>query len=50
MALKEVADGMIVGSAIVRRIGAIEEDNKDKQDVIDDVTSFAKEMLTAING
>jgi len=45
VALKEVADGMIVGSAIVRRIGAIEEENKDKQEVIDDVTSFAKEML-----
>ncbi len=49
IALKEVADGMIVGSAIVRRIAAIEEEGKDQQEVIDNVTSFAKEMLAAIN-
>ncbi len=50
VALREVADGMIVGSAIVRRIAAAEEDGKSNQAVIDDVASFAKEMLTAING
>ena len=45
-----VADGMIVGSAIVRRIAAAGDGSKSKQDVIDEVTVFAKEMLTAING
>jgi len=50
IALKEVADGMIVGSAIVRRIAAVEQDGKAQQEIIDDVTSFAKEMLAAING
>jgi len=46
--LKPVADGMIVGSAIVRRIGAI-EDGTSKEDALADVSSFAAEMLSAIN-
>ena len=45
--LKPVADGMIVGSAIVRRIGAI-EDGTSKVDALADVSSFATEMLDAI--
>ena len=50
IALKDVADGMIVGSAIVRRIAAVKEENKSKQDVIADVANFAKSMLSGING
>ena len=46
--LKPVAEGMIVGSAIVRRIGAI-EDGTSKADALADVSKFAGEMLLAIN-
>jgi len=44
--LAPVADGFIVGSAIVRRIG--EPENKTRQDVIDDVCKFADELLQAV--
>ncbi len=46
--LKPVADGMIVGSAIVRRIGAI-EDGTSKEGALADVSAFASEMLSTIN-
>ena len=48
--LKPVADGMIVGSAIVRKIAAAHpsEGDKSKEEVITDVNSFAKEMLAAM--
>ena len=50
--LKPVADGMIVGSAIVRKIAAAHADEgaKPEDEVIADVTGFAKEMLSAIDG
>ena len=45
--LKPVADGMIVGSAIVRRIAEI-EDGSSKEDATKDVESFCQEMLSVI--
>ena len=45
--LKPVADGMIVGSAIVRRIAVI-EDGTSKDDAAKDVESFCQEMLSVI--
>jgi len=47
--LKPVADGMIVGSAIVRKIAQAhpEEGSKTKDEVIADVSGFAKQMLAA---
>ena len=47
--LKPVADGMIVGSAIVRRIAVI-EDGTSKEDAAASVESFCKEMLSVISG
>ncbi|MDA7911877.1 tryptophan synthase subunit alpha [bacterium] len=47
--LKPVADGLIVGSAIVRRIAAATNDQSKNQDVMDDVGGFAQGMLSAIN-
>lgn len=44
--LAPVADGVIVGSAIVRRIAAA----KTAEEAVASVTSFAKEILSAING
>lgn len=43
-ALAPVADGIIVGSAIVRRIAAA----KDRETAVTDVTNFAKEIIAAI--
>jgi tryptophan synthase alpha chain len=48
--LKPVCDGMIVGSAIVRRIAAATTENLAAGDVVKSVNGFAKSMLTAING
>lgn len=45
--LKPVADGMIVGSAIVRRIAAI-EDGTSKEDATADVQTFCKQMLAVL--
>jgi tryptophan synthase alpha chain len=45
--LKPVADGMIVGSAIVRRIAAI-EDGTSKEDAVKDVDGFCREMLSVL--
>ncbi len=45
--LKPVADGMIVGSAIVRRIAQIES-GATKEDTTAEVTSFCETMLTAM--
>jgi tryptophan synthase alpha chain len=42
--LAPVADGVIVGSAIVRRVGAA----ADRASAVADVTAFAKEIITAI--
>jgi len=47
--LKPVADGMIVGSAIVRRIAVI-EDGTSKEDAAKDVEAFCQEMLSVISG
>jgi len=46
--LKPVSDGLIVGSAIVRRIAAASE-GSDTAAVLADVGGFAKEMLDAVN-
>ena len=48
--LKPVCDGMIVGSAIVKRIAAATTDGASAEDVMNDVAGFAKEMLSSING
>ena len=48
--LKPYCDGMIVGSAIVRRIAAATTDNLAPGDVVNDVNGFAKSMLTALKG
>lgn len=48
-ALRPVADGMIVGSAIVRRIASVGEDNKSGDEVLAEVREFAKSMLAEIN-
>ena len=48
--LKPVCDGMIVGSAIVRRIATATTDRIDATEVMEDVGSFAKTMLAALNG
>ena len=48
--LKPVADGLIVGSAIVRRIAEATNDQAKDQLVMDDVGGFAQGMLMAING
>jgi tryptophan synthase alpha chain len=44
--LAPVADGLIVGSAIVRRISAVEE--KPKEEVIRDVGNYVSELLKAL--
>ena len=46
--LKPVCDGMIVGSAIVRRIAAASEGSS-TETVLADVDGFAKTMLSAVN-
>jgi tryptophan synthase alpha chain len=46
--LKPVSDGLIVGSAIVRRIAAASE-GSNTATVLADVSGFAKEMLDAVN-
>lgn len=48
--LKPVCDGMIVGSAIVKRIAAATTDGVSADHVIADVTEFASRMLSAIDG
>ena len=48
--LKPVADGLIVGSAIVRRIAAAANDPSNNEEVMNDVGGFAQGMLAAING
>ncbi len=47
--LKPVCDGMIVGSAIVKRIAKATTDDAAPDEVMNDVTEFAKTMLSAIN-
>lgn len=47
--LKPVCDGMIVGSAIVRRIAKATTENVSAADVIKDVGDFSDSMLAAIN-
>jgi tryptophan synthase alpha chain len=47
--LKPVADGMIVGSAIVKRIAAASEGST-SESVASDVREFANEMLAAVDG
>ena len=48
--LKPVCDGMIVGSAIVRRIAKATTEGASTSDVIADVNEFASMMLKSING
>lgn len=48
--LKPVCDGMIVGSAIVRRIAKATTENKSLEEVIADVNEFSRSMLSSING
>lgn len=45
--LKPVCDGMIVGSAIVKRIARVTTEGASPNDVTAEVTSFAQSMLTA---
>lgn len=47
--LKPVCDGMIVGSAIVRRIAKATTDGVAPAKVMDDVSNFVETMLAAIN-
>lgn len=47
--LKPVCDGMIVGSAIVRRIAKATTESGSAQAVLEDVAGFANTMLSAIN-
>ena len=46
--LKEACDGVIVGSAIVRRL--CEADSKPKDEVIQEVGDYADSLLDALNG
>ncbi|TWT39112.1 tryptophan synthase subunit alpha [Blastopirellula retiformator] len=45
--LKKVADGVIVGSAIVRRMGEIGE--KSEEQVIDEIGDYAETLIEALN-
>ena len=45
--LREVADGLIVGSAFVRRIAEV--DQQGREQVIEEVSQFATELLGALN-
>ena len=45
--LKPVSDGMIVGSAIVRRIATAND--KPESDVLDDIEQFVQTMVEAVN-
>ena len=47
--LKPVCDGMIVGSAIVRRIAKATTENVAANDVLKNVGEFSASMLSAIN-
>lgn len=48
--LKPYCDGMIVGSAIVKRIAAVTTDKASTDDVMNEVAGFAETMLASING
>lgn len=45
--LRGLADGVIVGSALVRRVEALAEETKSLEEVLQDVGTFAAEMLAA---
>jgi tryptophan synthase alpha chain len=45
-AVAQAADGVIVGSAIVRRIA--EADKKPRQEVLADVGAFVSELIAAL--
>ncbi len=47
--LAPVADGLIVGSAVVRRIAAASENNTPREAVLADVGNFVAELLAALN-
>ena len=47
--LKPVCDGIIVGSAIVRRVAEASE-GKPEAEVLDDITQFVKTMVDSVNG
>ena len=46
--LAEVADGLIVGSAIVRRMA--EADNKPREQVVGEIGDYVAELAAALNG
>ncbi len=46
--LKPVADGIIVGSAIVKRIAECSEGDASREEALADVTQFARKMLAAL--
>lgn len=48
--LKPVSDGMIVGSAIVRRVAKVTTDSAPRAEVIEEIASFCKTMLAALDG
>lgn len=48
--LAPVADGLIVGSAVVRRIAAATDEKKPREAVLADVGNFVGELLAALNG
>lgn len=48
--LKPVCDGMIVGSAIVRKIAKATTEGASEEDVLADVSEFSQTMLAAMNG
>ncbi|MDA1017444.1 MAG: tryptophan synthase subunit alpha [Planctomycetota bacterium] len=45
--LREFADGVIVGSAVVRRINAIHDENLPVEDAIESIGQFTSEMVRA---
>jgi tryptophan synthase alpha chain len=48
--LRDTADGVIVGSAIVRQLEAVLEDGNDVQSVLHSIGDFAASMVTAVRG
>lgn len=47
--LRSVADGVIVGSAIVRRVAACSVEGRPREEVLGEIRQFATEMIAALN-